>query len=336
MQQGRVTTLTAIASILVLFVVFGVVLWQTDALVFTGSDPSSKVVSAVLALIGAFLASVVSILGIVVKHTVDRRAEDRLQAEAERTAVLQRETENRLQAEAQRTAVLQREAENRLKLEAAIGAIQLLATQSGSASLPIQRAGALITLSSLGQHTLTLALTSELFRQGDLEPSTAAVVLDHAFRSGDIDAQTDAMALLDEAAAKLVTPTGFELPAAVLLRAQELPMHIRRWVPVVVARMLLSRPLQEWKLAHLAPSAYTLVGTLCISWEAESHPASKRDAAAILGTVLSSFPTDGTITHPARTIELASVRANLEQSEPASAAASTVVKDLERWGRAKS
>jgi hypothetical protein len=315
MQQGTVTTLMAIAGILVLFVVFGVVLWQTDALVFTGTDPSSKVVAAVLALIGAFLVSVVSILGIVIKHTVDRRTEDRLQAEA------------------QRTAVLQREAENRLKLEAAIGAIQLLATQSGSPSLPIQRAGALIALSSLGQHTLTLALMSELLRQGDLEPSTAAVVLDHAFMSGDGDVQTDAMARLTDSAAQLVTPTGFELPAAVLLRAQELPVHIRRWIPVVVARVLLARSLRDWNSALLAPSAYTLVGTLCLIWEAESHPASKRDAAAILGKVLSSFPSDGTITHPAKTIELTSIRAALKQLEPASVAASTVVKSLEQWGR---
>ena len=309
-------TLTATAAILVLFAIFGVILWRTDALVFTGTDPSSKVVSAVLALIGAFLGSVVSILGIVVKHAVDRR------------------TEERLQSEAQRTAVLQRDAENRLKLEAAIAAIQLLATQSGAPSLAIQRAGALITLSSLGQHTLTLALMGELLQRNELEPSTAAVVLEHAFRSRDVDVQTDAMARLDDSAAQLLTPNGFDLPPSILLRAQDMPMHVRRWVPVVVGRVLLARPLRDWKSPRFSPSAYTLLGTLCVFWEAESHPTSKRDAAAILGTVLSGFQGDGTITHPAKVIELSSVRAILEPSEPASAAASTVVKDLRVWCRA--
>lgn len=313
MRRGLLTTLAAIAGVLLLFAIFGVILHKTGALVFTGTDPSAKVVSAVVALIGAFLASVVSILGLVVKHTIDLRTEDRLEAES------------------QRTAILQREAENRLKLEAAIGAIQLLASPSGSPSLPIQRAGVLITLSSLGQHTLTLALTSELLHRNELEPSTAAVVLENAFRSGDVDVQADAMARLDDAAAQFVTPNGFDLPMFILLPSPTMPLHIRRWAPLVVAKVLMARPLRDWHSARLAPSAYTLLGTLCVVWEAESHPSSKSDAAAILATVLPGFPSEGAITHPVKTIELSIIRPAVAQSEPASEAAVALVQDLRAW-----
>ena len=313
MRRGLLTTLAAIAGVLVLFVVFGVMIHRTGALVFTGTDPSSKVVSAVLALIGAFLASVVSILGLVVKHTIDLRTEDRLEAES------------------QRTAILQREAENRLKLEAAIGAIQLLASQTGAPSLPIQRAGVLITLSSLGQHTLTLALASELLHRNELEPSTASVVLEHAFKSGDVDVQADAMARLDDAAAQFVTPDGFDLPTSILMPSPKMPVHIRRWAPLVVARVLMARSLRDWQSPRLAPAAYTLLGTLCVVWESESHLSSKRDAAAILATVLPGFPSEGTITHPVKTIELSVIRAAVAQSEPSSEAAVALVQDLRAW-----
>jgi hypothetical protein len=313
MRRGTITTLSASACVLSLFAAFGMILWRTDALVFTGSDPSAKVVSAVLALVGAFLAAVVSIIGLVVKHAIDIR------------------TEERLATEAQRSAILQREAENRLSLEAAISAVQLLATQSGSPSLPIQRAGALITLSSLGQHTLTLALASELLQRNELEPSTAAVVLEHALRSGKTDVQADAMARLGDAAAQMATPNGFELPMAIVVPSTEMPLHIRRWVPLIVARVLLARPLKEWLSPQFAPSANTLLGTLCVIWETESHTSSKRDAAAILAEVLSGFPADGTIIHPAKAFEISTIRDGVGTSQPASDVGAILVEALRAW-----
>ena len=51
------TTKIGIAAIVLLFVAFVVILWSSNALVFTGTESSAKVVSAHLTLVGAFLGN---------------------------------------------------------------------------------------------------------------------------------------------------------------------------------------------------------------------------------------------------------------------------------------
>lgn len=64
MDQSRRDLVPIIIGPTLLFLVFVGVLWAAGFLTFTGSDPSSKVVAAALALVGAFLGSVVSVVGV--------------------------------------------------------------------------------------------------------------------------------------------------------------------------------------------------------------------------------------------------------------------------------
>jgi len=107
----RSTTLLVISvgSILLLFAGFTTLLWRLGFFNFTGTDPSSKVAVAALALVGTFVGALVSILGVVLKYSIDQQ------------------TESRQDFESRRAEALQLEAEQRLKLEAAVRALQLFA-----------------------------------------------------------------------------------------------------------------------------------------------------------------------------------------------------------------
>jgi hypothetical protein len=85
------TTVTIAGSILLLFLSFGAFLWKADLFRFDGSDASAKVVSATLALAGAFGASLFALIGVMLKHAIDVRTEERLRLESDRNDVSRRE-----------------------------------------------------------------------------------------------------------------------------------------------------------------------------------------------------------------------------------------------------
>ena len=130
--------------------------WQLGFFNFTGTDPSSKVVAAALALVGTIVGAVVSIVGVILKHSIDRQAETRQEIES------------------RRSDALQREAEQRLKLEAGVRALQLFSTSSGDLTPAVQRDGALFMLANLGQHELTLQLVDNLLSEGELSAGAAS------------------------------------------------------------------------------------------------------------------------------------------------------------------
>jgi hypothetical protein len=181
--------------------------------------------------------------------------------------------------------LLQRDAEERFKLEASIRAIQLLAGPSGEASLPVQRAGALITLSSLGQHVLVLTLLQTLLQRDEIDAMTATQMIDRALLSGDARVQTDATSLLDTYAHRCVTDYGYEFPMALLAHECDLPVHSKRWAAILVAKVIIARPLSEWNLRHRAALG-GLIGNLCLFWKSESDEKVRADAGAILFVML--------------------------------------------------
>jgi hypothetical protein len=262
------STLVLGLAIVLLFAVFATTLYVTDALVVTGSEPNAKIVTGTLALIGGFIASVVSLLGVTLKYSIDRRTEERLALEAERNAIAWSE------------------AEARLKLEASIRALELFGPENNQA---IQRSGALFALQSLGQHTLALSLTSELLRGRQIDAGAAAHVVDAALRGDDIESQYRAIEAFVANADMFLTPQGYEIPSSLIGGDVQHSVYVREWAHTGVLRMLLARSLVDWKMRCL-PAALGLVGALVRLWQIETEASIKADLAAELNAVLAALP----------------------------------------------
>ncbi|HUM02300.1 MAG TPA: hypothetical protein VL084_08440 [Thermoanaerobaculia bacterium] len=310
----RSTTLLAIAvgGILVLFVGFTIVMSQLGLFTFTGTDPSSKVVAAALALVGTFVGAVVSIVGVVLKYSIDQQ------------------TESRQQIESRRTAALQLEAEQRLKLEAAVRALQLFSTSSGSLTPDIQRDGALFMLANFGQHELTLQLVDTLLSTGQLSAGVASSVIDQAIRRGDETVKAQAISVLENNAARLVTGSDAGLPQCLADWIPGLPDYVREWALIAMAKMMLARSVSEWT-ANSLYQAYAVIAAFGIAWTEEKVPRLKMDAGAILHQLLTAFPNSGALLHPRMTIDTNLIRAAVANLSPQDGAATEVVQRLAEW-----
>jgi hypothetical protein len=58
------------ACILIMFIIFLALLWQIGLFDFTGSDASAKIVAATIALIAGLFGSLVSLIAILLKHSL--------------------------------------------------------------------------------------------------------------------------------------------------------------------------------------------------------------------------------------------------------------------------
>ena len=308
--------LLACGAIVVLFAIFAYVLFATDALLFNGTDPTAKVVSATLALVGGFVAAVLSLIGALLKHSIDLRSEMRLEAENERAAMLSREAEDRLQ------------------LEAVIRAVQLFGSQVAPA-LPIQRAGALIALSSLRQHALAVSLAGFLLSRNELEASTTAQILDRALMSDDLTVQIQAADTLFEYAASLLTPGSYDFPRCIVEASVELPDKVREWIPRALARMLMARPRLDWNGWRLAAVA-GILRMLYRSWKNEPIEQVRTSAGAILHAVSAAFPEISRLSGLEGRVDLDELRPSLPHLVPADAVAESLLHELDRWRHAAS
>src|SRR4051794_25832646 len=102
--------LLAIMSVSLAFATF---LWLLARGSFGGSTDTVRLLTAIIGVAGVMTTALLSLVGVLLKNSIDLRAEARGRTESERNAILQRE------------------AEGRLRLEAAIRAVQLLANPSG-------------------------------------------------------------------------------------------------------------------------------------------------------------------------------------------------------------
>jgi hypothetical protein len=277
-------------SVLAIVAVFGAWLWRLRPTPTLAADPQLKLVAAT----SGFLATLVSLLAILLKHSLDRRAELRAQLEAARNEEMARE------------------AENRLKLEASIRAIQLMSGPSGLPALDIQRAGALFTLAGLGQHALSLQLTGQLLATKELDAATAAEIIDMALSVSDPDIQSRAAVLLYESASHFLTPTGAEIPRSVLDWRPGFPRDVRFWAPIALGRILLARPLAHWR-GELKYVAFPIVTALVLAWRSEKAPELKEGLEAVLIEVLDAFPDLGQFHHETGILVFDDIRAQLRQ-----------------------
>jgi hypothetical protein len=210
---------TTLLAVVILFCGFLATLSASGLFTLDGTESSAHVVGAALALSGAFIAALVSVTGILFKHAFDNRAEARLQIEADRTEVMRRE------------------AEGRLKLEAAIRAIELFSRTADGGSAALQRAGALLTLSSLGLHEPTVSLLIDLLSRREVEPITAARLLNRAIVEGDETMQEEVARVLDDFADRMLTPYGFEFPRSLLKHPERVSHYSRMWSGFALAKV---------------------------------------------------------------------------------------------------
>jgi len=108
----RPSWLVPVLGAIVLFLVgFVVLLWQLDLLRTPKGGPNSRTVAAVFALLGAVFTAAVTLVGLLLKHSIDTR-----------TLEMAKQTHERLEQE-------NHQAEARLRVETAIRAVELLATK---------------------------------------------------------------------------------------------------------------------------------------------------------------------------------------------------------------
>jgi hypothetical protein len=198
----------SLAAIVILGIALGL-MKSYGLLDVTGDDIGAKTLAAALGLIGSVLTAAVTLVGTVVKYSIDDRS-------ARLAAV-----------EAGRNYALALDAEKRNRIEAAIRAVGLLSANNQDSTVH-QIGGALLALVSLGEHDLAVALLNQLWSKELASAPVADVVLSRALQAGSEDTQTAAAAVLLIHADR-IGQTGFSIwPLPRLSWRCDLPMYCRR------------------------------------------------------------------------------------------------------------
>jgi len=322
----------AIAAIVVVFSVFTFALWSAGFFTFTGTDPSSKVVAQALTFVGGLVGAIVSIVGILLKYSIDRQTEARLTIDSRRSAAMQDRAERRLQLDSDRTAATQLDAAKRLKLEAATKVIQLFVTSDGKDAPSTQIAGGLLTLSSLGQHSLAILLTADLLRREMIGGSTACEVIEQALQQDSQDIQREAICLMVNYPKQMLTESGMAAPDSVSNWNPGLCEYVREWAPFVLADIMTKRALVEWQSPKFEGVANAVLATLALGWRYEAEGRIRSDLGVILNSVLRAFPhCPAQIFHPKETIDMEKIRTEVGTAKPGTNSGTDIVGRLDKW-----
>jgi hypothetical protein len=114
--------------------------------------------TSVFALVGVLITAAVTLVGLLLKRSVD-----------ERTLAIASRTEANRELE-----------QRRLQLEAAVQTVQLLTQGDGSPASTLQASSAVLVLAELGQTALALSLVQEMWPKGQMSASAAVHAIDIA------------------------------------------------------------------------------------------------------------------------------------------------------------
>ena len=287
----------------------------------SSTTPNEKVVAEALTLVGGLVAAIVSILGILLKYSTDSQAEERARIEADRL-------------DASRS-----EAEKRLTLDSAIQAIKLFGSGDGQKTSEFQQAAALITLGSLDQHELALALASELLRKKHLKASAACILIDQALRRAflkqDQKLQIPTVTFLLDHAQEIIAPDDFAIPQTIEYWDERLSPYAREWIPVALGRGMMGRQLSDWKKELVKTKAYDVVAALSLGWLHEPDEGIQKDIGAVLKCLLDAFPDSGTLSHPSEMIDTDKIREDLKSLKSHCEAHTILAGHLNDWVNAE-
>lgn len=299
-------------ALLAIFIVIAIFLYQLSVGAFDTAGGSIKIIVAALSLFATAMTALVSLVGLLLKHSID------VQSEAARVA------------EIAKADAIAREAEDRLKLDCAIRAVQLFANTAGAPSLPIQQSGALFTLCSLRQYELTLALLEGLLVQKQVDSSTFARVLNIILMTPDERLQGAAVTMLSGYADQLLSGLNFDLPDCFLSGCEGRSAYVRDWAPTVMVKVILARKHWEWRDRRSAINAIT--SSITLLWEAERDDRIKKDTGAILSALLKIFyPKPVILYWFHENFETDVIAAAVAESKPSSANTRLLIQRLEGW-----
>ncbi|MCP4251939.1 MAG: hypothetical protein GY775_00795 [Candidatus Scalindua sp.] len=289
----------SIVAILAVFVTFISFLWWIGLFNFSGTDASAKVVASALALVGSLVGTLVAIIGVLIKLSMDRRNADLLE-----------QSEKRLLMEAERNSTLRAEGEKRLKLEAAIQAVGLLSTSSGVDVPATQRAGVLFTLANLGLLDLALAMLNEMLFLERIDPNSAIWVINRGLESNDELMQRESAELLNRYYSKFLLDKGASLfPRSLeLVWNIELPILAREEASRALLNMISARPYVEWDRGYLNANVVTLISI----WQTETNESIKQGVGLCLSKILDIYQAGDQLYPPSGVILIDDVRAGLE------------------------
>ena len=161
-----------------------VLLHQIGLFPVPATESGEKTLAAALVLIGTAVTAAVTLIGVVIKTSIDIR------------------TANDTAIEANRTHLLALEGERRNRVDTVIRAVGLLGSD-GKDATPHQISGALLALESLGEYDLAVALASHLWPHDLVSRRAVARVVRQAFTKGSPETQYAVAALLLENASKM-------------------------------------------------------------------------------------------------------------------------------------
>lgn len=207
-----------------LAVVAGLVLFVRAVFVRRYTDPAqgTAVLAAAVALVGVLSTAAVTLTGLLLKQSVDRR--------------------NVLVAE--NAAVDRAQESRRLQAETAMQTVRLLTVGDGGMPAPdVQVSAALLVLAGLGEVPLAVTLASELWPRAQMTTSAAVRVLDGGLRHDDQDTRRSAAAAVLANVTRLDTgPDEYEWPSSLDSWDIGLEPSCRAMVALTLARWLRNRP----------------------------------------------------------------------------------------------
>ena len=273
-SRGIIVT---VVSMLIVFVLFTAILWMAGLFNFTGTDASAKIVASALALVGGFFTTLVTAVGIFLKHSLDQR-----------NAVLKDEAEKRQHSLDQRNAILKDEAEKRLKQEAAIQTVQLLSTNSGKDVPETQRAGVLFILANLGLLDLAITVLDQMLAHDRIDTKSAVWVINKALESNDEKIQLEASSILRERYGKFLMKNGqCTFPRCFYLNWNtEMPLLARQEAAEALLKMITARSYRDWDSGIFN----TLILTLIAIWKTEPEMRLKNGVGICLEKIIQVYP----------------------------------------------
>jgi hypothetical protein len=203
--------------------------------------------AAAVMVTGVLTTAVVTLIGIVLKQSIDVRNTQLAEQAAERAATEQR----------------------RLVMETALGTVRLLGRSDDDTST-VQASAALIVLAKLGEARLAVHLAGELWPLGRLSSSAAVELAESGLTSGDHDTQYSSAMLLRNNTNRLYrSATQYEWPRSLDSWPMKLPADVRGVVAMTVREWCRVAPLRptDWRRELVAnalavDSDPTVVGIL--------------------------------------------------------------------------
>ena len=257
--------IASVAATIILAVALGL-MNMLGLFAIPADDQGAKTIAAALALVGSVLASVVTLVGTVVKYSIDTR-------NAWFTAV-----------ESHRSHALGIETEHRNRIDAAIRAVDLLGENNKNAT-PHQIGGAILALVSLGELELAVALLADLWPSGLASSSVADYVLTNALKSPKDAVNIAAATTLFQNAERIPEEETNIWPVAVNGWNADLPINARTALAIAAAK---------WMHVELKGDRDRLPTALVVLYKALEDPSdSVRDiAAGGLRPLTEVFPPD--------------------------------------------